>query len=82
MIPLRAGLFRDAGVFRATFITFADPKVVEYWPACDAACRNAEIGAKFNILMDPGVFPTMCFFMKLPAGTESPDSGEDCDDGI
>ncbi|MEK7606706.1 MAG: Ig-like domain-containing protein [Patescibacteria group bacterium] len=63
------------------FITFADPKVVEYWPACDAACRNAEIGAKFNIPMDPGSFSDNVLLYEIACGNGKPDSGEDCDDG-
>ncbi|MBI5732014.1 MAG: hypothetical protein HY982_01500, partial [Candidatus Magasanikbacteria bacterium] len=31
------------------------PEVVNYWPNCNAACLNAEIGFKFNILVK-GIF--------------------------
>jgi len=27
------------------------PKVIEYWPNCNSACINAEIGVKFNVLV-------------------------------
>ncbi len=37
-------------------VDFADPKVVEHWPACDAACINAQIGARFNVSMVPSDF--------------------------
>lgn len=30
-------------------IHFTDPKIVSYWPVCQEACVNAEIGARFNI---------------------------------
>jgi cysteine-rich repeat protein len=32
-------------------IDLSHPKVVDYWPKCLEACTNAEIGAKFNIIM-------------------------------
>ena len=32
-------------------IDLSDPKVVDYWPNCLEACTNAEVGARFNILM-------------------------------
>jgi hypothetical protein len=32
-------------------VKFLAPTVLEYWPACDAACRNAELGALFSTTM-------------------------------
>lgn len=32
-------------------VKFNNPRVVSYWPNCDEACRNAEIGAQFNTYM-------------------------------
>ncbi|MCK9581638.1 MAG: VWA domain-containing protein, partial [Methanoregula sp.] len=32
-------------------IDLSNPRVVDYWPNCLEACTNAEIAAKFNILM-------------------------------
>ncbi|MCX6782298.1 MAG: Ig-like domain-containing protein [Candidatus Magasanikbacteria bacterium] len=32
-------------------IDLSHPKVVDYWPKCLEACTNAEIGAKFNVIM-------------------------------
>lgn len=29
-------------------IKFSEPNVIDYWPDCNQACRNAMIGAKFN----------------------------------
>ncbi|PIR94259.1 hypothetical protein COT97_02085 [Candidatus Falkowbacteria bacterium CG10_big_fil_rev_8_21_14_0_10_39_11] len=29
-------------------ISLADPKVIDYWPDCEGACVNAELGAMFN----------------------------------
>ncbi len=33
-------------------INFTDPYVTDYWPGCDGACRNSQIGASFNTAMD------------------------------
>ncbi len=33
-------------------IDFRDPEVVKYWPNCQAACPNAEVGIVFNTVMD------------------------------
>ncbi len=33
-------------------VLFADPKVNRYWPNCNSACINGEIGASFNIEMN------------------------------
>ncbi len=32
-------------------INFTDPEIVDYWPNCDVACRNAEIGFETNVDM-------------------------------
>lgn len=32
-------------------IDLSNPKVTDYWPKCLEACTNAEVAAKFNILM-------------------------------
>lgn len=37
-------------------VDFEDPKVLESWPSCDAACLNAKIGARFNVPMESGDF--------------------------
>ncbi|MFC1788008.1 IPT/TIG domain-containing protein [Patescibacteria group bacterium] len=37
-------------------INFSDPEVTDYWPNCANACRNAAIGASFNIPMNQGYF--------------------------
>src|SRR3989339_1701033 len=29
-------------------VQLLDPKVIDFWPNCDQACRNAELGAEFN----------------------------------
>lgn len=34
-------------------IDYTDPYVLNYWPSCDEACINAQIGASFNIKMEP-----------------------------
>lgn len=34
-------------------INFTDPYIDNYWPNCTTACVNADIGASFNIAMDP-----------------------------
>ncbi len=39
-------------------VDFEDPNVVESWPSCDAACLNADIGARFNVPMEPADFTT------------------------
>ncbi|MBI4598832.1 Ig-like domain-containing protein [Candidatus Uhrbacteria bacterium] len=32
-------------------VNFSDPEITSFWPSCDEACINAEIGAQFNISM-------------------------------
>jgi len=34
-------------------VNFTDPVVQNYWPNCDVACINAQIGAQFNVPMLP-----------------------------
>jgi hypothetical protein len=36
------------------YVKFVPPKVMEHFPACDEACINALIWAKFNVAIDPG----------------------------
>ena len=32
-------------------VIFSDPYIEQYWPACNSACLNAEIGGQFNVPM-------------------------------
>ncbi len=43
------------GINGRAFVTvdFTDPEVQNFWPNCDTACVNAQIGAEFNVAMDP-----------------------------
>ncbi|MBI3627091.1 Ig-like domain-containing protein, partial [Candidatus Uhrbacteria bacterium] len=37
-------------------IDFSNPQITSFWPACDQACVNAGVGAKFSQPMDPAYF--------------------------
>ncbi|MFH1712134.1 MAG: IPT/TIG domain-containing protein, partial [Patescibacteria group bacterium] len=52
---LRSGVWGDAGLT----IDFTDPYVMNFWPSCDTACVNAEIGAQFNVPMKPASIGTL-----------------------
>ena len=45
----------EQGIDGRAFVTvdYTDPEVQNYWPNCDSACINAQIGAEFNVAMDP-----------------------------
>ena len=34
-------------------VDYTDPFVQNYWPNCETACMNAEVGMQFNVAMDP-----------------------------
>jgi len=38
-------------------IDFIDPRITEYWPDCDTACVNAEIGMEVNVAIDVSSLP-------------------------
>ena len=40
-------------------VNFTDPYVLDYWPDCEEACVNAEVGASFNIGLDPATVGTV-----------------------
>src|SRR3989339_1064900 len=64
-------------------INFTDPKVIEKWPDCREACKNSEIGVKFNTWMDEARARDLRN-IKLyiwRCGNSVIDPGEDCDDG-
>ncbi|MDP3245194.1 MAG: hypothetical protein Q8M83_06090 [bacterium] len=65
-------------------IHFIDPEVVDYWPACQAACLNAAIGLRFNVAMSPATLLKDNFKVTESAcgnGSNPLDQGEQCDDG-
>ncbi|MEK7508758.1 MAG: hypothetical protein AAB568_02785, partial [Patescibacteria group bacterium] len=35
------------------YIKLTNPRVLEKWPDCNAACVNAELGAQFNVALSP-----------------------------
>ncbi len=45
-------------------IDFTDPEIVESWPACDSACVNAEVAARFNTAMDAASFAGNAFLQR------------------
>ena len=39
-------------------VSFTDPAVQNFWPNCQTACINAQIGAQFNVEMDDSTLTT------------------------
>ncbi|MBI2552297.1 DUF4215 domain-containing protein [Candidatus Uhrbacteria bacterium] len=71
-------------------ISFMDPQVIQWWPACGEACTNAKIAARFNVAMftssntlHPQSVTNVqnALLWAVPCGNGSVETGEECDDG-
>ncbi|MBU1705813.1 DUF4215 domain-containing protein, partial [Patescibacteria group bacterium] len=51
-------------------IHFTDPAIVSYWPNCESACVNAEIGARFNVDMSDFSFSLLACATEACINTE------------